>query len=162
MKACPHCGRVGFLAQHGFLWGYGNSNKREHKRGKRFWCKKRAPAQGCGQTFSVLLVEHIKGMMLSASTLEVFLEYLFGGFSIKAAWEKATRKFSLNSAYRIFSKFKQWLPSLRARLIRLCKPPDCQSDTAWKQTWLHLKKATDSEKPIEAFQLQLQKYFFSH
>jgi hypothetical protein len=100
--------------------------------------------------------------MLSASDLEVFLEYLFGGFSIKAAWEKATRKFSLNSAYRLFAKVKQELPSLRTRLKNLCKPPDCPSDAPWKQTWLHLKKAVDSKTVVETFQLQFQRHFFSH
>jgi hypothetical protein len=34
--ACPHCGLIGFLICHGFLWGYGEEGSERVRRGCRF------------------------------------------------------------------------------------------------------------------------------
>ena len=160
-EICPHCRALGFLIGHGFLRGYGENNREEEIRGRRFFCSNRNRRQGCGRTFSVLLADRLGGFMLPATTLWSFLHRVRGGLTRKAAWEGLKGSFSLETAYRIWKRLQQAQSHIRTRLANH-RDLYASSETSNPLFELidHLRGAFPMAScPIAAFQIQFQTPF---
>ncbi len=159
-EACPHCQATGYLIGHGFLKGYRDKNNQTEIRGRRFFCSNRHRRNGCGRTFSVLLTDLLGRFMVPAATLWAFLKGVRGGLSRKAAWECLKSSFSLESAYRLWNRFRQAQSHIRTRLLHHHgDPPSASTNTTEPLFELidHLIAAfPQSSCPVAAFQERLQ------
>ncbi len=151
-EACPCCGRVGFLISHGFLWGYSDLDSSSVVRGRRFFCSNRYRRRGCGGTFSVFLSDVLVGFIVRTFTFFRFLFGIFNGLSVKAAWERVAPSFSLQSGYRLLSRFRNAQIRIRGLLCRLHPPPDCPSSYPLFQLFVHLRFVFNSNNPFSEFQ----------
>ncbi len=159
-EACPHCQATGYLIGHGFLKGYRDKNDQKEIRGRRFFCSNRNRRNGCGHTFSVLLADLLKYFMAPAAMLWVFLKGVRAGLTRKAAWERLTSSFSLETAYRLWNRFRQAQSYIRTHLLHHHGDPPSASNTTEPLFELidHLIAAFPrSSCPIAAFQERLQR-----
>jgi len=120
---CPHCGRMGFLIGHGFLFGYAEAGQEIVVRGRRFFCSNRYRRRGCGLTFSVLLADVLVGFVVRTYTLFAFLQGVADGLSRKAAWGRVAGSFSLESGYRLWRRLSEAQTHIKAVLCRQRPPP---------------------------------------
>jgi len=160
LMPCPHCGAVGFLICHGFLRGYNEEGLPGFVRGRRFYCSNRGRKRGCGRTFSVLLAGVLRRCIVPARTLWQFLQGLWRGLNRKAAWERTTRRFSLETAYRLARRVNRRQSALRTLLARRSAPPQSDSPEPLVQLLAHLENLfAASACPIAAFQSEFQQPF---
>ncbi|RKY40532.1 MAG: hypothetical protein DRP85_08385 [Candidatus Makaraimicrobium thalassicum] len=164
LKKCPHCGQVGFLNAHGFLWGK-TADGSQTLRGWRVFCSNRGRRGGCGRTFSIHRSNVLRRRSFRAPQLREFLKALFRGQSRHAAgvagWLEPLRP---RSVYPIWQALQRNLPRLRSLLCRRSPPPDSrQSDPILgpvAQISKHLSCAFPKAAcPISAFQAHFQEPF---
>ena len=156
--ACPHCKRVGYLVQHGFLRGYDQTHQREKTiRARRIFCSNRNRAVGCGRTFSVWMADKIKRLFLTADRLWVFLKQAVGSNNKLRAFRRLNSGLSDSASYRIWKRFSKAQSAIRTALTALCKPPKINSGSSAELTLAHLEKAFGQQllSPIAAFQVTL-------
>jgi hypothetical protein len=155
---CPHCRRVGALVGHGFLRGYADTGGDQVVRGRRFFCSNRFRRPGCGRTFAVLLAGVLARFVVRLPTLFSFAHAVLAGASRRAAW-KATvaRAMSLQTAYRLWRRLCKTQVSLRARLCRVCPPPDSTAAEPMAQLLQHMQRAfPQAACPLSAFQTHFE------
>jgi hypothetical protein len=159
---CPHCKSVGYLNQHGFLYGYDQEHQHcKTTRATRIFCSNRNHAQGCGRTFSVWMAERIKHVFLSAQSLWQFLSDAVSSGNKLDAFRKLHCSLNHSAAYRIWKRFSSAISSIRTALCTLCEPPRIDSDCPAHLTLAHLQKAFNAStlSPIAAFAVKLQRFF---
>lgn len=159
---CPHCSMIACLILHGYLKGYDDETHEDDMiRGRRIFCSNRYRKDGCGRTFSLLKTEMIKYCTTKAKTIWQFLNHLYSGLSIRAAFLKASPCLSLTSAYRYYKKIFQQQHSIRTSLLELHPPPECPEVTdTLLQTIRHLKTAFIQHScPVTAYQDRFQQSF---
>ena len=156
--ACPHCGKVGYLRRHGFLFGKGVRECTAIKRGVRIYCSKRFRLKGCGRTFSIILAQYIPGHSVDACSLWHFLKACMStGASVLSAREKTLSHFSEQSAYRWWRNFRMRQTTLRTALAQMRDPPVAPTSGAYGQLLKHIEISLGKDNPIEVFQYHFQK-----
>jgi len=163
---CPHCKVVGALIQHGFLYGFDESNPRKTVRARRVFCSNRHARPGCGRTFSVWLADKIRRLSLTAGALWRFLQRAAAG-PIATAIRTATCHLSDRTWQRIWNRFNHGQSKIRTALSDLCPPPELPPrsppqppQTPAAQVLAHLQAAfPDADCPIAAFQHSLRTFF---
>jgi hypothetical protein len=161
--SCPHCGKVGTLNAHGWLWGYAESGSERLRRARRFFCSGRFRRSGCGRTFAVYLAHFLGSFIVLTQTLWRFAAYLVTELTIKAAWRKASQdQLSLSTGYRLAARLQGGTPALRSRLLGACPPPESQSRHPLAQLLAHFERAFAAQDAapladgFAAFQLRYQ------
>jgi hypothetical protein len=162
LTPCPHCKLVGSLIQHGFLYGFGDSNpQRRTRRARRVFCSNRNVRPGCGRTFSVWLADRIRRLSLSAHTLWSFLRR---AVTVTATSATSAGPLSPRTWQRIYKRFHLAQSSIRTALSARCPPPlpppgPCRRPAA-AQVLAHLQHAfPDDTCPIASFQLEMNTFF---
>lgn len=158
---CPHCRLTGYLNLHGYLRGYDEKiYGKRIIRGRRIFCSNRGRRRGCGCTFSILAAGVLKKFIAGAKSFWRFLNNIAGGLNKIQSFKPAMPNFSQSSCYRFMKKFQITQSKIRSKLLRLCPPPVCASQTAVIQTIFHLRAAfKNSVCPITAFQKHFQTAF---
>jgi hypothetical protein len=161
LQACPHCLVVGTLIGHGSLRGYSDQETGRVVRGHRFFCSNRHRRAGCGRTFPVLFSEVLFGFVVRLGTVFRFVEAVAAGLSRWAAWgREVAAAMSLRTAYRLWRRLRAAQVTIRARLCRVCPPPESSSREPLVQLLSHLRRAFPaSPSPFAAYQLSLQAGF---
>jgi hypothetical protein len=163
---CPHCKVVGALIQHGFLYGFDESNPRPTVRARRIFCSNRNARRGCGRTFSVWLADKIRRLGLTTGSLWRFLQRAAAG-PIATAIRTAACHLSDRTWQRIWKRFDHGQSKIRTALLGLCPPPERPPrsppeppQTPAAQVLAHLQAAfPDADCPIAAFQHSLWTFF---
>jgi hypothetical protein len=163
---CPHCKVVGALIQHGFLYGFDESNPRPAVRARRIFCSNRNARRGCGRTFSVWLADKIRRLGLTAGALWRFLQRAAAG-PIATAIGTAACHLSDRTWQRIWKRFEHGQSKIRTALLGRCPPPELPPrsppqprQTPAAQVLAHLQAAfPDADCPIAAFQHSLRTFF---
>lgn len=162
LRACPHCGRVGFLIGHGVVRGYADTGQGRRVRGRRFFCSNRFRRLGCGRTFSVVFAEVIVGFVVRTQTLLAYIEAVVRGLSRKAAWQQSAPCFSQTSGYRLWQRLQLAQTRLKAWLCLLRPPPACAATEPLAQLLAHLRSVFPlSACPLSSFQQRFQRPLFS-
>lgn len=80
-----------------------------------------------------------------------------GQLSIKAAWEQAGCRLSLEGLYHLLQRWRRHLSVFRSALCRIVMPPAGRHADPLKQTVEHFQAAFSSERnPLSAFQMRFQ------
>ncbi len=158
--ACPFCKRVGRLIFHGFLRGYMESSSERVIRGRRIFCNNRKKSRGCGRTFSLLLVQFIKGFTITSYTVSRVIDLFLSHKTTAQIAGKVLSHFSCKYVYFLFSRFKLCQLFWRGKLI-LCRPPDeLKSSNPLYKTFNHLKTLFSvADCPVGQFQHKFQYSF---
>jgi hypothetical protein len=162
LRACSHCGRVGFLIGHGCLFGYCDASSQRVVRGHRMFCSDRGRRMGCGCTSSVLFGFLMARFMVSHSVLFAFVGKVVGGKTRHGAWKAMARNaMSLQSAYRLWKRLVASQHHIRARLCAVAPPPPSQSISSVAHLLEHTKLLWPSmANGFEEFQLHFQLALF--
>ena len=155
---CPHCEQGETLNRHSILYGNDPSDcAKERVRGQRVFCSNRGQRGGCGKTFSVYLADTLPRHTLTATLLWQWLIHKLAGLSAKAAAEKASLPFALETVYHLGRRLKLGLDRLRTLLCRKQAPPSSVQTDPLLQSVEHLQSAFPChECPPAAFQLDFQ------
>lgn len=160
-QRCPHCGCSETLNCHSKL--YGNDPLAAEGcclRGQRVWCSNRGRRGGCGRSFCVFLADVLPRHTFRASGLWSWLIGLRAGLSLKAAAEKLSLSFALETFYQLRRKLRCALDRLRTRLCREQKAPPSTHTDPLLQTAAHLESVfPGSLCPPADFQLHFQHPF---
>lgn len=157
---CPHCRVVGCLIGHGYLWGKGDKGYGQLKRGRRTFCSDRNLRKGCGRTFAVIEAGFLYHRMVEAKRLWGLLMGVAQSQSIKAAWEKVSAPFCLETGYHLWQAFRKTQTFIRTRLLRARTPPRMHSHDPTLQVIEHLRSVfSQSVCPVCAFQVRFQTAF---
>lgn len=157
---CPHCRIVGYLNRHGYLKGCGDGASDRVQRGWRILCCNRDRRRGCGRTYCVLLTQFMPHRMVDSSRLWHLLKGLRQGMSLKAAWEKISSPFCLETGYRIRGAFVRNQTFVRSLLLRAGSLPRFSADDPTMQVIEHLRAVfRNSACPVADFQLHFQTAF---
>ncbi len=158
MIRCPKCRKTGTMVKHGYKWGFTeDAQKQKCIRRWRIRCKPSKGRQGCGHTPSVALSETIPRHCFSASDLWRFMIALKKSRSIKAAWELAGMKRSLDTAYRLYRRLCLCQSRLRTNLTSRAPPPEAKEMSApLFQVFEHLKESFGQKEPVKNYQEYLQ------
>lgn len=160
-QQCPYCGCAETLNRHSKL--YGNDPLSAGGcclRGQRVWCAKRGQRGGCGRSYAVFIADVLPGHTFRASWLWQWLLQWLGGHSLKAAAEKCSLPFALETVYRLRQRLRRTLDGLRTRLCSQQEPPKSTRAEPLLQTLDHLKAVfAASSCPPADFQLHFQRPF---
>lgn len=159
---CPHCRQVGALNLHGAMRGYGLKPDEQVQRGYRIYCSNRGRRSGCGRTHSVLFGLFLRRHCVTALEVSHFLDGMLRGLSLSAAWLAGMRRFCVETARGLWTKFSRAHLAIRSRIFRGgCFPASTQRDPRC-QTWEHLRSLfVFSDNLIGTYQLCFQRGFFS-
>jgi len=157
---CPHCGSVGCLISHGFLWGYADDSSNVVVRGRRFYCSNRFRKRGCGRTFSVFFADILIGFVVRTETIWRFLLALLNRHSRKAAWEHAAPGFSLTSGYRLWKAFAASQFRIRTLCLGKRGPPQTTACEPLLQLIEHLRALFPTDDALAEFQWHFQTPLF--
>lgn len=153
---CPHCGLIGALVLHGFLYGYEECSVNiKIIRGRRIFCNNRKSRNnGCGRTFSIMAAAMLKNFSISATSLWRFLKGIINLPDRLPSFRKLKITLDESAAYRLWKRFVHALPKIRSVLSRLSPRPKLPVTTcAATQTIAHLRLAFKKAScPITAFQ----------
>jgi len=156
---CPECEATETLNCHSKLYGNDPADRAGRcLRGQRIWCCDRGHRGGCGRTFSIVVAEVLPRHTLNASLVWRWLMELLAGHSLKAAVEKLSLFFALETFYRLRRKLSRGSDRLRTRLCRQQEPPPSTQGDPLLQTVAHLKSVF-SDKPCPPAEFQL---YFQH
>lgn len=156
-RACPKCGRIGFLIGHGFLRGYSGTGSGVIIRGRRFYCSNRYRKTGCGKTCSVLFSQMLRGFVVSAHILWSLLQGMEAGLSANAAWMALESDFCVESGHRLIRRLKASQPRLRTLLCQIRPPPYCKMINPLLQLAAHFRECFPlSSCPFSQFQEHFQ------
>lgn len=159
---CPHCRVVGCLIRHGYLKGHGDKASDEVRRGWRVFCSDRNLRTGCGKTYSVLSACFLYRRMVDAKRLWGLLRGVIEGLSRKAAWEKVSSPFCLETGYRLWNIFRTSQTFMRAALLRAGSAPKMNSPDPNFQVIEHLQFVfSGSACPVSDFQVRFQTAFLN-
>lgn len=149
---------IGYLILHGFLRGYSLPEGENVIRGRRIFCSNRNKRKGCGRTFSILLANFIRRIIVTTEQLWKFLMNVHTGIKIKNALEMEHCHYSNKSIYRLYQRFHDQQSRIRTMLSQISKPPEVMnSHNPLHQTIEHLKTAfKDHPCPPQAFQYHFQ------
>ena len=160
-QQCPHCGCAGTLNCHSKL--YGNDPLAADGcclRGQRVWCANRGARGGCGRSYSLFLADVLPRHTFRASWLWQWVVKWLAGHSLKAAAEKCSLPFSLETVYRLRQKLRRTLDGLRTRLCSQQEPSKSTQAEPLLQTLAHLGAVfAASQCPPAEFQLHFQRPF---
>jgi hypothetical protein len=163
---CPHCKAVGTLIQHGFLYGYDESNPgKETQRAHRIFCSNRNARPGCGRTFSIWLADKIRRLSLTTHGLWRFLQNVVSvGIAAAIRAIRDTCRLTDRTLQRIWKRFDRSQSHIRTALSAQRPPPELfpgeSRRSTQAQVLAHLRAAfPDSDCPIAAFQ-QASRTFF--
>lgn len=159
---CPHCGYIGTLILHGYLYGYDEKiYSKRIIRGHRIFCSNRGRRCGCGRTFSLLKSNILKGFNITAGGLWRFLKGLSAGMNKMNSFKNLDLPFSNTTIYRLYKDFVHYQSRLRTLLLKICRAPQIyHENNPVIQTILHLKSAFKrSLCPVRAFQEHFQASF---
>lgn len=157
---CPHCHVTGCLNKHGKRERYDEITGEVTACNARVFCNNRGNMDGCGRTYSVVLIERLYQRIVSCQTLWGFLLLLLAGKSIKDAWEDTTKAFTTDNGYKTRKSFIKSQSHIRTLLNRLGKPGPLNITDPLLQTIQHLKTVFRAFScPVSAFQLRFQKAF---
>lgn len=153
LRPCPRCMRVGHLNRHGYLRGYSEGADSRAVRGVRIFCCNRGRRGGCGSTHTEFATGIIPGCRLLASTVWTFLSLVLQGLSrMKAAKRTNALATEPGRARRLWKRVSDALPTLRANLSRIGKPPDHSGASHVVQTIAHMACVfKDSSCPVSAY-----------
>jgi hypothetical protein len=125
------------------------------------WCSNRGQRGGCGHSFAVFLADVLPRHTFRAGGLWSWLIQLLAGLSLKAAAEKLSLPFALETFYQLRRKLRRGLDWLRTCLCRQQKPPPSTHSDPVLQTVVHLKRVFSNRLcPPAEFQLHFQRPFF--
>lgn len=125
--------------------------------GTAFFCSNRHSKLGCGLTFAVHWHDVIPYCSLRTCQLFELLEKCAAAASTHAAWQASRVIFSLRTACRWLSRWRDLTSHVRARLGLVATPPGKSDGHADPMTLRHLVAAfPHAECPIAAFQYDLQ------
>jgi hypothetical protein len=159
---CPMCRAIGNLNRHGYLKGHGEKANDEVRRGWRIFCSDRNCRTGCGKTYSILTACFLYRRMVDAKRLWLMLCGVLRGLSRKAAWEKVSYPFCLETGYRLWDAFKTGQTFIRTALLRAGSPPKMASLVPDLQVIEHLRSTfADSDCPVSDFQARFQAPFLT-
>jgi len=158
---CPHCRVTGCLNRHGKRKRFDERTGEETVCAARVFCNDRGNMQGCGRTYSVMLIERMHQYIVSCATLWSFLLLLLEDGFIKDAWESATSAFCLDTGYKLRQSFIRSQSHIRTLVSKLGPPGKLNGVTSpVLQTIQHLKSVfKGSSCPISAVQLHFQTPF---
>jgi hypothetical protein len=105
---CAHCGEVGHLIAHGFVYKQVSMLSQECI-GKRLVCCRRFGHAGCGRTMQLSLSSQLPRRFYSGIQLGVFIVLLLSNVAVSHAYTQATGQLSTRHAWR-------WLAALKANL----------------------------------------------
>jgi len=108
--ACKHCGEVGHLIAHGFVYKQLSMFKSKCV-GKRLVCCRRFGHVGCGRTMQLSLSSQLPRRFYSAWQLGMFIVLLLSNVAVATAYTQATGRLSTRHAWR-------WLAALKANVWR--------------------------------------------
>ena len=160
-QRCPHCGCVETLNRHSKLYGNDPQAARGScQRGQRVWCSDRGRRGGCGKSFCIFMADILPRHTLRATALWAWLIELLAGLSLKAAAQKLSLPFTLETFYQMSQKLRRALDRLRSCLCLKLAPPESGHTDPLLQTADHLKSAfVQSGCPLAEFQLHFQRPF---
>ena len=159
--ACPHCRAVGTLIRHGYLRGYGDAPVGTMAHGWRVFCSNRGRQTDCGRTYAIVLACHLYRRLVDARRLWKFLEGVWGGASIKHAWEAVASPFCLETGYKLWAAFIRNQSVIRVKLHAIAKPVATALDPLI-QTIAHVKAGfPQADCPVAAFQTAFQAAFLA-
>ena len=125
------------------------------------WCSNHGQRGGCGKSFCIFIADVLPRHTLRASGLWGWLLQLLAGLSLKAASEKLSLPFALETFYRLRQKLRRGLDRLRTWLCRKEQPPESLHSDPLLQTVAHLKSVFPASAcPPAEFQLHFQGAFF--
>ncbi len=157
---CPYCRAVGYLIGHGYLRGRGEGASDEVRRGWRVFCSSRNRRKGCGRTYCVLLAQFMSRRMVSSAKLWHLIDGIRKGLSVKAAWEKVSSPFCLETGYRLCHAFARSQTFIRSLLLRAGALPKFSSAEPLLQVIEHLRALfPQSACPVADFQIRFQTAF---
>lgn len=160
LEPCPHCRAVGCLIGHGYLRGKGEKGQEKVKRGWRKFCSNRNRRQGCGRTFAIIQAGFLYHRMVDATRLWRLLKVVADGQSVKAAWERISSPFCLETGYRLWHAFTRGQTVIRSILLRAGTLPQMDSHDPNLQVVEHLRSLfTRSACPVSDFQVRFQTAF---
>jgi hypothetical protein len=162
LVSCPHCRVVGCLIGHGHLWGKAEKGQDKIKRGWRKFCSNRNRRNGCGRTIAIIEAGFLYHRIVDAKRLWQMLKAIADGLSIKAAWEKVSSPFRLETGYRLWHAFKRGQTIIRSILLRAETIPKMDSSDPNLQVIEHLQSVfLKSACPVADFQARFQSAFLS-
>ena len=106
---CLHCGKVGQLVSHGFIYRKQAVATAPIAVGKRILCARRYQRTGCGRTVQLMLATMLRYLHVVGSVMVTFMSLLAQGMSIAKAYQQSAGTLDSRHAYR-------WLTKLFARL----------------------------------------------
>ena len=107
---CAHCGEVGHLIAHGFVYKQVSMLKRDCV-GKRLVCCRRFGHVGCGRTMQLSLSSQLPRRFYTGWQLGIFIVLLLSNVAVAKAYTHATGQLSTRHAWR-------WLSALKANVWR--------------------------------------------
>lgn len=116
---CEHCGQVGHLIAHGFVYKQLSIVKRECV-GKRLVCCPRFGHNGCGRTMQLSLSRQLPRRFYSAWQLSMFIVLLLSNMAVTTAYVQATGQSSTRQAWRWLAALALIINSRGAPLARGC------------------------------------------
>jgi len=114
-EACRHCGQVSHLLSHGFV--YKKQCRGDPLQvGKRIYCSNRGAKSGCGRTWRLYLCEQTPRLHYQCIHFALFVLCLLAGFSIEAAYQRASNTQQSRNGYRWINKLHGQLAVFRRHL----------------------------------------------
>ena len=118
------------------------------------YCSSRGQRGGCGQTFSIFLVDVLPRHSVTATWLWKLLLKLLDGASLKAAVQSLALPFALETLYDLRQRLRQRMDALRPLLCRQQKPPPSSDADPLLHTVRHLAALFPKAAcPLQEFQL---------
>jgi hypothetical protein len=162
LMQCSHCGKVGMLIFHGYIYGLSDYRTPVMK-GRRIFCSNRNRRSGCGQTLTVYFCEYIKQRFISAELLWHFLQNILSGLSIEKAYEQIDPScpLSLATFHRLWQRFKSMTSHIRTFLTDTYPHIALSENCPYRETIRHISLAYFNANcnPIVLYQLASQKAF---
>ena len=160
---CPHCGLIGALILHGFLYGYEECSVNiKIIRGRRIFCNNRKSRnKGCGRTFSILAAPMLENFSITAGSLWSFLKGIRNLPDRLPSFRRLKITLDESAAYRLWKRFVHAMAKIRSVLSRYSPRPKLPAAAcAATQTIAHLQTVFKKAScPIATFQHRFQVSF---
>lgn len=159
---CSHCGKVGMLIFHGYIYRL-SDYKSPIVKGRRIFCSNRNRRSGCGRTLTVYFCEYIKQRFISAELFWYFLQSILSGLSIEKAYEEVDPScpLSLTTFYRLWQHFKSATSTIRTFLTDTYAHLTLSEECPYRETIRHLSLVYSNTglNPIAQYQISSQRSF---
>ncbi len=163
LKQCRHCGIIGMLILHDYIYGFDEYRNYRLVKGRRIFCSNRNNRKGCGRTISYFIINFINETLISSSIAWQFLLFILSGMSIEKAYNALNPEcvLSISTFYRFWKRFKLTMHKIRTFISDNFKLSETLESTPSCETISHLSNhlADPDLNPIANYQKLFQTAF---